>query len=200
MTTTRRTALALGATALAGTATAGTASAAPRASPVPGGPQLNDRQFHALLDSTPVTAPTTRLALRAIVDIADSVDLGTSPWGHRYMVPITGGRFAGPGLDGEGIEGVVLPGGADRQLERDNGIKDLEAIYELETADGAILSVVNLVISDPRDQGQPYRRSTVTITAPEGRYGWLNEKKFVGTLQSLRPGRQAVLISVFIVE
>ena len=75
MTTTRRTALALGATVLACTATAGTASAAPRASPVPGGPQLNDRQFHALPDSTPVTAPTTRLALRAIVNIADSVDL-----------------------------------------------------------------------------------------------------------------------------
>ncbi|QCU78949.1 DUF3237 domain-containing protein [Citricoccus sp. SGAir0253] len=200
MTTTRRTALALGATVLAGTATAATASAETRPRPVPGEPQLTDRRFHDLLESTPVAAPTTRLALRAVVDIADGIDLGASPWGHRYLVLITGGRFAGPGLAGEGIEGVVRPGGADRQLQRQNGIKDLEAIYELETDDGAVLSVVNLVISDPRDADRPYRRSTVTITAPEGRYGWLNERKFVGTLQSLRPERQAVLISVFIVE
>lgn len=163
-------------------------------------PQLNDRQFEALLDANPIAPPTTRLALRIVVDIADNMDLGISPWGHRYMVPITGGRFAGPGLSGEGIEGTVLPGGADRQLERPDGIKELEAIYELKTSDGVILSVVNLVISDNRNAAAPYRRSTITIKAPEGRYGWLNDKKFVGTLQSLRPGRQAVLISAFIVE
>jgi hypothetical protein len=37
----------------------------------------------------------------------------------------------------------------------------------------------------------------VEITAPEGKYGWLNRLVFVGTLQSLQPSRAAVAIRVF---
>ena len=39
--------------------------------------------------------------------------------------------------------------------------------------------------------------STIQLTAPEGRYGWLNDFVYVGTLDSLRPQRQAVVIRVY---
>ena len=105
------------------------------------------------------------------------------------MVPITGGSFEGPD-----IRGVVLPGGADRQLVLDDGFRMLDALYELETDDGAVITVRNQVVSPP-EGGR--RFSVLQITAPEGKYGWLNRSVHVGTLNSLRPGRQAVLIRVF---
>ena len=41
-----------------------------------------------------------------------------------YMTPITGGKFKGPG-----IEGVVVPGGADWQLTRPDGDVELYDIH-----------------------------------------------------------------------
>ncbi len=55
--------------------------------------------------------PRTEFVYEAVVEIAPLVPLGDSPLGERRMVPITGGRFQGPRL-----RGIVLPGGADRQL------------------------------------------------------------------------------------
>jgi len=66
--------------------------------------------------------PSTQLIWTAIVDVADRQDLGPSPAGHRYIVPILGGRFYG-GPDIEGLNGMILAGGADRQLLRPDGIK-----------------------------------------------------------------------------
>jgi hypothetical protein len=87
----------------------------------------------------------------------------------------------------------VIPGGVDRQLVRDDGVRLLDAFYEMQTDDGAILTVRNHVTSIP---DQP-RFSYLEITAPEGPYGWLNDLVFVGTLDSLRPDRAAVAIRVF---
>ena len=39
--------------------------------------------------------------------------------------------------------------------------------------------------------------STLEIVAPDGRYGWLNDFVYVGTLNSLRPQREAVVIRVY---
>lgn len=58
----------------------------------------------------PVVLPRTEFVYEAIVDIAPPMTLGASPFGERFMVPITGGSFEGPGL-----RGTVLAGGADRQ-------------------------------------------------------------------------------------
>ncbi|MCK6400598.1 MAG: DUF3237 domain-containing protein [Sphaerotilus natans subsp. sulfidivorans] len=35
------------------------------------------------------------------------------------------------------------------------------------------------------------------LSAPDGKYGWLNDCIYTGTLDSLRPKRNAVLIRVF---
>lgn len=53
--------------------------------------------------------------------------------GERRIIPIVGGIFARPR-----IKGKVLPGGADRQLVRSDGAHVLNALYELQTDDGAV--------------------------------------------------------------
>lgn len=140
----------------------------------------------------PLVPPRTEFVYEAVVDIAPLVPLGDSPLGERRMVPITGGSFQGPR-----IRGKVLPGGADRQLVRKDGVRQLDALYEMQAEDGAILTVRNRVLIDDPAGGPRYAFSTLEITAPEGPHAWLNRAVYVGTLNSLRPGREAVLVRVF---
>lgn len=139
----------------------------------------------------PINAPQTEFVYEAIVEIEPTIDLGIGPLGQRRMVPITGGTFEGPH-----IKGRVMPGGADRQLLRADGFLLLDALYELETDDSAIITVRNKVTIPPQSAG---RRplSALEITAPTGPYNWLNQSIYVGTLNTLRPERQAVVIRVF---
>jgi hypothetical protein len=139
----------------------------------------------------PVQPPTTRLAWEAEVTIGPMIDMGDTPLGHRRMIPITGGTFAGPRLRGK-----VLPGGADRQLVRKDGVTLLNALYEMQTDDGAVLTILNRVTADPTAK-PPYTLSLVEVTAPSGSYGWLNSRIFVGDLHVLPPERKAVLIRVY---
>jgi hypothetical protein len=150
--------------------------------------------FQPPLASTfPVRAPTTRLAWEAVVGIAPVIDLGDSPLGKRRMIPITGGTFVGPRLKGK-----VLAGGADRQLTRKDGVTLLNAVYEMQTDDGAVLSIVNRVTADGSAK-PPYLRSMVEVTAPAGPHDWLNRRIFVGDLNVLPPERKAVVIRVYVV-
>lgn len=146
-----------------------------------------------ILDSIPPRRPATKLLWTAIADVGDRVDLGQSPLGHRYMVPILGGAFyAGPGV--EGLNGKVLSGGADRQLLRPDGIKELDAHYEMRADNGDILTIRNKVIVDETRQPERYAMSVISVTAPKGDLDWLNRRVVVGTLQSARPDRQAVVV------
>ena len=117
--------------------------------------------------------------------------------GHRYMVPILGGRFyAAP--DFEGLSGAVLPGGADRQLVREDGVKLLDALYEMQTDAGDVLTIRNNVIVDETCQPDRYAMSVISVTAPKGEFDWLNRRLVMGTLQSARPKRQAVVVRAWL--
>ncbi|QDC10637.1 DUF3237 domain-containing protein [Oceanicola sp. D3] len=152
-----------------------------------------------VLAEIPPTPPVTQLVWTAIVDVADRIDLGASALGHRFMVPILGGRFyAGPQMDG--LEGEVLAGGADRQLLRPDGVKELDAIYEMRTEDGTVLSLRNRVIVDETRTPERYAMSTIQVSAPEGRFAWLNRRLIIGTLQSARPKRQAVVVRAWLAD
>lgn len=147
----------------------------------------------ALMPGIPLAPPATSFVYEAVVDIAPTQLLGEGPFGERRIVPILGGRFEGPRL-----RGTVLPGGADRQLIRRDGIRRLDAFYELQTEDGAVITVLNRVVIDPGEGGAPdYRISSVELTAPQGPHAWLNRRVFVGTLNVLRPAREAVLVRVY---
>ena len=136
--------------------------------------------------------PCCDFVYEAIVDIDEVQNLGSSPVGQRFIVNILGGEFKGPMLRGK-----ILPGGADRQLLRPDAIKELDALYEMQTDDGVIITVHNQVTIDMPSPEQRYARSVVKFRAPSGNYEWLNRRVFVGTLESLKPARMAVKIRVY---
>src|SRR5213075_191878 len=76
--------------------------------------------------------------LKADISLAAPQELGESPLGRRRINNITGGTFRG-----ERLSGKVLPGGADWQVIRTDGVADLDARYTLETSDGALIYVRN---------------------------------------------------------
>lgn len=155
--------------------------------------------LRALADALPVPTPQATLVWSAAVDVAEREALGTGPAGERWIVPISGGRFWGaPGY--EALAGTVRAGGADRQWLRPDGIKELRAEYEMQTQDGTVLSVLNEVVIDESVQPARYALSRIRVSAPEGPHAWLNRRLFVGTLQPLRPARQAVLIRGYLVQ
>lgn len=157
------------------------------APPAPAQPEAGARWPVAGID-----APRTELALELFVTIAPRVEVGESGHGSRQYIPITGGRFAG-----DGIRGEVLPGGADWQLVRPDGVLEVLALYSIRTDDGATIVVDNRGIIAPGTDGAPaYVRTSPRFHAPRGRYDWLNRTVFVGTITPAEGGG-AVIIRVF---
>ena len=72
------------------------------------------------------------------VDVGDVVSMGAAPLGERRVIGILGGTFEGPRMRGE-----VLPGGADWQIARTDGVLDLDARYALKEQAGGIIRVVS---------------------------------------------------------
>lgn len=149
------------------------------------------------VDAAESGAPRLELALEIIADIAPMQNLGMGPLGERRIVPIIGGSFEGRGALGAGLKGKVLPGGADRQLVRSDGVRNLSALYELQAEDGAVITVLNKVMVEDLPGGGRYAFSTPEVTAPKGPHDWINHSVFIGTLESLRPARQAVKLKFY---
>jgi hypothetical protein len=148
-----------------------------------------------------VAAPTTELALELYVTLAPRVEVGETDDGVRQFIPITGGRFSG-----EGIRGEVMPGGADWQTRRRDGVVEVYALYSIRTDDGAVIVVDNrgiIVPPPPASAGGAaaaaaagYVRTSPRFHAPQGKYDWLNKTVFVGTITPATGGG-AVIIRAF---
>ena len=146
-------------------------------------------------DSQAPSGPKSHFAWEAIVEIGERVSLGESPLGTRFMIPILGGRIEGPRL-----QGLVLPGGADRQLWRPDGARLLDAFYEIQADDGSIITVRNRVLIDDPEGPRRYAMSQIVLVAPRGPHEWVNRRVFVGTLRSLKPARNAVAVGFYWLE
>ena len=135
----------------------------------------------------------TEFVFEAYVTIGVPVKVGTSKDGYRQMIPITGGQFEGPR-----IEGKVMPGGGDWQRVRADGVMEIEAHYIIETDDGAKIVVRNngVGVASP-EGGEPYVRTVPEFEAPKGPYDWLNKSLFVGSITRPEDGSAAVIIRVF---
>lgn len=158
-----------------------------------------DILVRSLADAHPLPRFSLTPVWHAAVDIGERESLGMGPAGERWIVPITGGRFWGaPGH--ESFKGRVRAGGADRQLLRPDGVKELHALYEMETEDGAVITILNEVTIDESVTPHRYLVSRIRVTAPEGPHAWMNRRLFLGSLQPLRPQREAVLIRGFLAE
>jgi len=154
--------------------------------------------------SSPSSTDTAYPALRAEhvfdarVAIGELLNIGKSKHGERRLIPITGGTFKGPN-----IEGIVVPGGADWQLTRPDGDTELNARYTLKTNDGFLIQVINRVLLHPpkNKDDSVYTRSVIDFEAPtDSPYDWLNHAIFLGTLtvpQPMPQDKPYVIIGVY---
>jgi hypothetical protein len=84
-------------------------------------------------------APQFEPLMRLAVEVGEVVALGPTPTGERRLVAITGGRFDSD----DGWRGTVLPGGADWQLLRGDGVLEVDARYVLQDERGARVQVIS---------------------------------------------------------
>jgi hypothetical protein len=121
-----------------------------------------------------------------IAEVTSAGDIGT---GIRRIVPIIGGE-----VRGEGINGKVLPFGADFQIIRPSELIELEAKYAFETDDGAVVYVENKGIrfgpvdllqklkrGEPVDPKLIYFRTVPKFETGAEKYRWLMEHIFIGS-------------------
>jgi hypothetical protein len=141
--------------------------------------------------------------LRAEIALAAAQELGETPQGRRRIIAITGGSFRG-----ERLAGRVLPGGADWQVIRTDGVAELDARYTLETSDGGLIYVRNfgyrhgpadvmrrLAAGENVDPALYYMRTTPRFETGAERYRWLN-----GTLCVATGERRAAAVELDVYE
>lgn len=129
-------------------------------------------------------------ALELNVTLSDKVTFGRSDNGVRHIVPITGGH-----LRGRDIEGEVIAGGADWQVDRRDGVRSITALHSIRTDDGQVVTVDNRCISVVAEDDR-YRMTNPKFHAPIGQYDWPNRPVFVGTITSIRSPR-VVIVRVY---
>jgi hypothetical protein len=87
--------------------------------------------------SNELPAPRLTLSYRLEAMLGEPLDLGQTPRGRRRIVPLTGGTFSGPELNG-----VLLSGAsADWQIILPDGTASGDIRYTLQTERGDLLYV-----------------------------------------------------------
>lgn len=129
----------------------------------------------------------TEYAFTARVAVAPPVTVGEGPQGLRRFIPILGGTFSGPLLNGK-----VLEGSGDWQVVRPDGVLYADARYTLETTSGVLIAVTNrgirhappdvmskLMRGEPTPPDSYYFRTTAQFEAPIGSdCDWVNRVIF----------------------
>ena len=115
-------------------------------------------------------------------DLEEPQLFGNTPYGERRVINIAGGTVSGPRLSGK-----ILPGGADWQIIRSDGVADIFAKYTFQIDGGGFVLVTSAglrhgppeVIAKlargeavPRDQY--YFRTCVRFETADPQAGWLN--------------------------
>jgi len=120
-------------------------------------------------------------------EVGPATSLGPGGNGERRVVPITGGQVTGR------IRGEILPGGADYQHIRPDGVLELEARYILRLEDGATIYVVNhglrvasaedmarLARAEPVPPERVYFRTAPRFETAALAHGWMMRRLFLG--------------------
>jgi hypothetical protein len=134
--------------------------------------------------------------------LAPIVSLGATPSGERRIVNITGGTVYGPKLNGR-----ILPGGADWQIIRQDGVAAIEARYTIESDEGARILVFSdglrhgpaaiiaqLARGEAADPSAYYFRTAMRFETAAPALIWLN--KVIGLARGARDP-DAVRLEVF---
>jgi hypothetical protein len=104
--------------------------------------------------------------------------------GHTNIAPIAGGTFSGPG-----INGTVLPGGAD-WLTQVSGHNSLNVRITLMTDDGEYIYMTYVGIIHQGEAG-PYWKITPDFQTASEKYDWINHIVAVGQNYPLEGGMAA---------
>src|ERR1700747_2073911 len=132
--------------------------------------------------------PRLERVFRLEAALGEPLDLGDTPRGRRRIVPATGGRFAGPGLNG-----TLIPGAsADWQVVLPDGTALGDIRHTLQTDDGALLYVRSRGIrhgsaevterlrrGEDVDPSEYTFRTGTQIETGSPRLDWLNKGVFV---------------------
>ena len=120
--------------------------------------------------------------------LGEPLDLGDVSQGHRRIIPLTGGTFTGPELNG-----TLLPGvSADWQIVLRDGTTLGDIRYTLQTDDGALLYVqsrgvrygsaevlARLGRGDDVDASEYTFRTSTQIETASRDFDWLNKGVFI---------------------
>jgi Protein of unknown function (DUF3237) len=122
-----------------------------------------------------------------VVRIAAPLEIGHISGNLRRVIPIAGGEVTGPR-----IRGKVLPGGADFQVMRADGVTDLHARYVIETEDRHLIYVENsglrygpaelmekLRRGEAVDPARIYFRTTPRFETAAPGFEWLMQNLFI---------------------
>jgi len=133
--------------------------------------------------------PDLQLLFEARGVLDASMVVGQTPEGLKRVVPILGGTFEGPRM-----RGTLVSGGADWQYVRSDGVTVVEARYLLRTDDDVLIEVHNrglrhgpeetmrrLAAGEHVDPREYYFRAAPSLSAPAGKYDWLNKSLFLCT-------------------
>lgn len=138
----------------------------------------------------PVQPPRLEFAFEVRAQVADPLVVGELPNGTRRIIDILGGTVEGPG-----ISGTILPGGADWQMiRREDGFTDIDARYTIETDSASLIHVSNIGIrhappevmrrlnaGETVDQSEIYFRAIPKFETGDPVLEWLMRSIFVST-------------------
>ncbi|MES2625230.1 MAG: DUF3237 domain-containing protein [Pseudomonadota bacterium] len=131
--------------------------------------------------------PTLEFAFELVASLDAPLQLGNTGVGQRRIIGVTGGTIKGPMLNG-----VVLPGGADWQIVRADGVTEISARYTLQADDGALIYVdapgireatpeviARINAGEIVDPSEYYFRTTPRLETSSEKYAWMNRRLFV---------------------
>jgi hypothetical protein len=122
-----------------------------------------------------IPAPSTgTLAFSVALTVSATHDVGTTQFGKRRQLDVSGGT-----ITGEKLTGTVLTGGLDYELTLSTGAMELEEVLIWKTSDNVSMFVRICGVAAP---GDSVVRIVPDIEAPtSGSASWLNTAKLVGT-------------------
>lgn len=126
--------------------------------------------------------------LRIHVQCGKDLEVKNVGGGYLRVIPIIGGYFEGE------INGTVVPGGADWNTQRANGISHVYAKYVLKTDDDVFISIQNEGNINFSDTEQRIKTVPQFQVDENSKYGWLNSGVYVGTLEVGKEGRVEIRI------
>lgn len=132
--------------------------------------------------------PGLEAAFQVEARLGPPEDHGTTRAGHRRVVPIIGGRVSGL------FDADILPGGADWQVIRPDGVIEIDTRYSARTADGTHIYLRTsgirsgapevleaLLRGDPVDPSDYYFRLVVQLETADPRLAEVEHSLFVAS-------------------